>query len=229
MEKHQIINCIREARNSSKKRKFDQNFDLIINLKGLDLKKPEHQIDLYISLPFSRGRKAKICAIVGPELLDNAKKTVDHTITSDSLANLKKNEIKVLARDYDYFIAQANIMPKIATAFGRIFGPRGKMPNPKAGCVVPPNANLSPLVERLQKMIRVSAKVSPVVMCAVGSESLKDDDLAENLLIVYNSVLKALPNESENIKNAFIKLTMGKPVKIRDKEEAAKEAPKGKK
>ena len=216
MEKQQVINSIKEARKGTKQRKFRQSFDFIISLRGLDLKKPEHQVDTYISLPFGRGKKPKICALVGPELLENAKKSTDHVVIIDNAGSLKKNEIKNLARDYDYFIAQANIMPKIATLFGKIFGPRGKMPNPKAGCIVPPNANLTVLVEKLQKTIRVMAKTSPVVHSCVGIEDMKDEEIADNILVVYNTILKSLPNEKDSIKGLHLKLTMGKPFRIEE-------------
>ena len=216
MEKQQVINSIKEARKGTKQRKFKQSFDFIISLRGIDLKKPEHQVDVYISLPFGKGKKPKICTIVGPELLENAKKSTDHVVIIDNAGSLKKNEIKNLARDYDYFIAQANIMPKIATLFGKIFGPRGKMPNPKAGCIVPPNANLTILVERLQKTIRVMAKTSPVVHSCVGIEDMKDEEIADNILTVYNTILKSLPNEKDSIKGVYLKLTMGKPFKIEE-------------
>lgn len=216
MEKQQVIHSIREARKNTKQRKFKQSFDFIISLKGIDLKKPEHHVDAYINLPFGRGKKPKICTIAGPELLENAKKSTDHAILIDNAGSLKKNEIKNLARDYDYFIAQANIMPKIATLFGKVFGPRGKMPNPKAGCIVPPNANLAALVERLQKTIRVMAKTSPVVHSCVGVEDMQDEEIADNILAVYNTVLKALPNEKDSIKGLHLKLTMGKPFKIEE-------------
>jgi len=216
MEKQQVINSIKEARKGTKQRKFKQSFDFIISLRGIDLKKPEHQVDVYISLPFGKGKKPKICTIVGPELLENAKKSTDHVILIDNAGSLKKNEIKNLARDYDYFIAQANIMPKVATLFGKIFGPRGKMPNPKAGCIVPPNANLTILVERLQKTIRVMAKTSPVVHSCVGIEDMKDEEIADNILTVYNTILKSLPNEKDSIKGVYLKLTMGKPFKIEE-------------
>lgn len=223
MEKQQVIHSIKEARKNTKQRKFRQSFDFIISLKGIDLKKPEHQVDAYISLPFGKGRKPKICAIVGPELLENAKKSTDHIVVIDNAGSLKKNEIKNLARDYDYFIAQANIMPKIATLFGKIFGPRGKMPNPKAGCIVPPNANLTILVEKLQKTIRVMAKTSPVVHSCVGAEDMKDEEIADNIMVVYNTILKALPNEKDSIKGLHLKLTMGKPSKIEEKEEKVRD------
>ena len=224
MEKEEIQSALQKAKDISGKRNFKRSFDLIINLKGLDPKKPEHQVDAFITLPHSRGKKIKICALVGAELGEQAKEIFDSVIMSDNFNSYKdKKEIKKIANGFDYFIAQANIMPKVATVFGRVFGPRGKMPNPKSGGVVPPNANLKPLYEKLQKTIRATTKSAPLIQCCIGTEDMDVKDVAENGLTVYNSVLHVLPNEKHNIKDIYVKLTMGKPVKIGEKLEVVKE------
>jgi len=224
MDKEQIKTALSKAKDISEKRNFKQSYDLILNLKSIDLKKQEHQVDIFISLPHSRGKKVKICALVGPELEGQAKSVCDFVISSDSFDRYKdKREIKKIANSYDYFVAQANIMPKVATAFGRIFGPRNKMPNPKSGCIVPPNANLKPLYEKLQRTIRAKIRNAPLIQCTIGTEDMSIDELSENTLFVYNSILQALPNEKHNIKDIYVKLTMGKPIKIGEKIEDVKE------
>ena len=225
MEKEELQAALAKAKDISEKRNFKQSFDLIINLKGLDPKKPEHQVDTFITLPHSRGKKVKICALVGAELQEQAKANFDSVIMSDSFEKYKdKKEVKKIANSFDFFIAQANIMPKVATTFGRVLGPRGKMPNPKAGNVVAPNANLKPLHEKLQRTIRATTKNAPLIQCGIGREDMKNEDVVENALTVYNSVLHALPNEKHNIKDIYVKLTMGKPVKVGEKLEVTKEA-----
>src|SRR3989338_6078501 len=202
MQKEELQSALQKAKDFSEKRGFSQTYDLIINLKGLDLKKPEHQIDSFITLPHARGKKIKVCALVGAELIEQAKSVCDFSINSDSFEKYKdKKELKKLANSYDFFIAQANIMPKVATAFGRVFGPRGKMPNPKSGGVVPPNANLKPLYEKMQRTIRVTNKSAPLLQCGIGTEDMKTEEIVDNALTVYNSVLHVLPNEKHNIKN----------------------------
>ena len=225
MDKEQIQAAIAKAKDISGKRNFKQSFDLIINLKGLDLKKPEHQIDAFITLPNARGKKVKVCALVGAELEAQAKGIFDSVISSDNFDKYKdKKGVRKVANSFDFFIAQANIMPKIATVFGRIFGPRGKMPNPKSGAVVPPNANLKPLYEKFQRTVRANAKTAPLIQCPIGTEDMNNNDVAENALTVYNSLVHLLPNEKHNIKDVYVKLTMGKPVKVGEKIEVAEEA-----
>ena len=224
MEKEQFQSALAKAKDISNKRNFKQSVDLIINLTGLDPKKPEHQLDLFVTMPHSRGKKIKVCGLVGAELGEQAKEVFDHAIMSDSFERLKdKKEIKKLANGYDFFVAQANIMPKVATSFGRVFGPRGKMPNPKSGGVVPPNANLKPVYEKFQRTVRATTKSAPLIQCVIGSEDMGLNEITDNALTVYNAVLHALPNEKHNIKDIYIKLTMGKPVKIGEKIEVTKE------
>lgn len=225
MQKEELQSALQKARDISGNRNFKQSFDLIINLKGLDMKKQEHNIDAFITLPHPRGKKVRVCALVSAELIEQAKSVCDFAIISDNFEKYReKKELKKLANSYDFFIAQANIMPKVATVFGRVFGPRGKMPNPKSGGVVPPNANLKPLYEKLQKTIRMTNKTSPVIQSAIGTEEMKLDDVTENGMSVYNSIIHALPNEKHNIKNIYVKLTMSKPVKLGEKLEVVKEA-----
>lgn len=216
MKKDQVKNALESLKSDSKKRKFTQTVDLIINLKDLDLKKPEEQVDLFVRLPKGRGRKVKVCAFVGPELAAEAKKVFDKVILIEQFPGYTdKRKTKKLASEFHYFVAQANIMAKVASTFGRVLGTRGKMPNPKVGCVVPPRGvNLQQLYDQLQRTVKAKAKVGPHMQCAVGSEEMSDDDLAENIMSVYNAVVHKLPNEQHNIKSIYIKRTMSKPVQV---------------
>lgn len=216
MEKKDVIETLKKVRESSKERKFAQRVDLILNLKDLDIKKPENQVDFFLNLPKGKGVKTSVCALVGPELWEDAKKDMDHAILQDDFAKYAtdKKAAKQVAEKYDVFIAQANIMAKAAGAFGRVLGVRGKMPNPKAGCVIPPKTNLKALHTTLQSQIRISAKTSPMIQVPIGTEKMSDEELTENFMAVYNALVHALPAEKNNIKNMFLKTTMGKPVSM---------------
>lgn len=220
MNKEQFKQAIELARKNSPKRKFTQSFDLIINLKDVNLKDPAQQIDVFISLHYSKGRKTRVCALVGPELAKQAKEVCDFVVHHDDFEKYARDKklTKKLAKEYDFFIAQANIMPDVAKSFGRVFGPKGKMPNPKAGCVVPPTANLKQLYDKLQNTVRVVAKTSPSIQVLVGNEEMKDEEVLDNIMAVFNHVVHSLPAEKNNIKNIYLKLTMGKSGKVGEKE-----------
>ena len=215
MEKQNIIEAISKARQNSKKRNFVQSFDLIVTVKDLDLKKTENQKDLYLPLHFTPTKKLKICAFSGAESLEEAK-ACDKVITQEQFITYETDpkKTKKLANEFDFFVAQANIMPAVAKSFGKILGRRGKMPNPKAGCVFPPKINLKPLYDRLQNTVSLKLKASPMVQCRIGMEDMKDEEIAENILVIYNAFVHALPNEENNIKAAIVKTTMGKAIKI---------------
>ncbi|MEM4246882.1 MAG: 50S ribosomal protein L1 [Candidatus Woesearchaeota archaeon] len=214
--KEEFIKTLQLVRANSPKRKFAQSIDLIFNLKDLDLKKPEEQLDVWVPLVHARGKPVRIAALVGPEMQEQAKANCDTVILHDDFKKYegKKKEIKKLAKTNDFFIAQANIMPDVAKFFGRVLGPRGKMPNPKAGCVVPPNANLKALTEKLRKMLHIVAKTQLSAKCSIGKEDMKDEQLIENIMAVYNAVIHGLPQETNNIKSIMLKLSMGPVFKV---------------
>lgn len=215
MDKETLQKALKELKESSQKRNFKQSIDLIINLKDLNLKKPEEQVDMFIQLHYPKGKMSKICALVGPELREDAAKVCDKMISVEDFAKYKdKKDVKKLAEEYDYFIAQATVMPKIAAAFGRVFGPKQKMPNPKAGCVVPPKFNLAPLYDKLQKTVRAVAKTAPTIKVMVGKEDQDEKEIVDNILTVYDTLTHHLPKEHHNIRSVMLKLTMSKPVKV---------------
>ena len=220
MEKDIILQAIQEARKSPK-RNFIQGYEIVINFKDLDIKKPEHQLNLYIPLK-KRGKKIKICAFCGPEMSTQAKDVCDRVIVSDEFDRFSKKEIKKLAEEFDYFIAQGNIMNRVASVFGRVLGPRGKMPNPKAGCVIAPNTNLSALYEKLQNTVNTKIRKDPSMQCSVGNEGMKDEEIADNIMTIYDTVIHNLPNEKDNVDSVSIKLTMGKPISLTEKQEISK-------
>ena len=230
MNKEDILKAIKKARESSKKRKFNQTFDLVINLNKLNLKKPEENVNAFIVLPQGRGKKLKICALVDKDLATQAKGVCDKTIIKDEFEKYTdKKTLRKLASEFDYFIAQANLMVDIAKFFGRVFGPKGKMPNPKAGCIVPPNIDMKMVYNKLQKTVRLQTKNEQAIKCSVGTEDMKDEQIQENAFAVYNTVLSGLPKDIENISNVIIKLTMGSPVVISEESKEEKIAMKAKK
>lgn len=225
MDNKDILKTLELIRKNSPKRNFNQTFDLIINLKQLNLKKPEENINSFVTLHYGKGKKIKVCALVDNVLAKQAKEICDAVILKDEFAKWggDKRGLKRLAKGIDFFIAQANLMPQIAGSFGKVLGPMGKMPSPKAGCIVPPGADLKPLCEKLQKTVRIQTKNELIVKVPVGMENMKDEEIADNISVIYNSLLSTLPQDKDNIKNVLIKLTMSPAVKIGISEAEIKE------
>lgn len=215
MDKKKLKEALSKLKEGKKKRNFKQRIDMILTLRSLDLKKTEEQVDFYAKLNYPTGKQKKICALIGPELKEEAA-VCDHIIMSDQFDALAqdKKALKKLARSYDYFVAQSNIMPKVATAFGKVLGPRGKMPNPKAGCVVPPKANLKQLYDQLQKTVRILAKTSLMIQVAVGVEDQNEDEVVENILTLYDQIIHHLPQEQHNVRAVLLKLTMSPVMRV---------------
>lgn len=220
MEDNEVFEAIKKLRSSASKRNFSQTVDLVVNLKQLDLKKPEQQVNSFAVLPHSRGKKMKVCALVDKELFNSAKEVCDFAVIKEDFSKFDKKALRKLANGYDFFIAQATVMPDIARYLGKGLGTKGKMPNPKADCVVPPSVNLKALYEKLQRTVRLQTKSEPSVKCAVGTEKMSDDQVKDNIMAVYNSLLHLLPKEKHNIKEILLKLTMGPAVVIGAKDEA---------
>ena len=215
MDKDKILATIKLVKESSKKRNFNQSFDVIINLKDLNLKKQEENLDIFVTLSHSKEKSPKICAFVNRNMENNAK-IFDNVILLENFPQDEKN-IKKLANSFDIFLAQADIMPKIASTFGKIFGPKGKMPNPKLGCVITPATNLIDLKNKLQNTVRLKTKNELIIKTSIGNEKMNDNNLMENFMAIYNALLHGLPKAEHNIKNIYFKLTMGKAIKLGEK------------
>tara|TARA_Y100000310_G_scaffold332438_2_gene408004 strand:- start:329 stop:994 length:666 start_codon:yes stop_codon:yes gene_type:complete len=216
MDKNQTIEAIKELRSISKKRNFSQTFDLQVNLMNLDLKKPDSKVETFVTMPNKRGKQVRVCALVGGALHNDAKEHADLAILQDDFKKIatNKKEVKKLVREYDFFVAQADIMPAVATSFGRYLGPKAKMPNPKAGCIIPPKGSIAAVKERLQKTVRLAIRSELSLKCPVGREDMSDEEIAANVMAVQNGLVNALPQHENNIKSFFIKFTMSKAVEI---------------
>jgi len=122
--------------------------------------------------------------------------------------------LKKLVKKFDFFIAEASLMPKVATTFGRVLGPAGKMPSPHLGILLNVNEkSINELKEKIFKSIKVRTKEASIKF-AIGKQSMKDEEIIENIMTIYDAIVKEMPRDKENVKNLEIKFTMTKPVKI---------------
>lgn len=205
MEFMKLEDAIKKIR-KTKERKFNQTIDLIVNLKKFDVKKT--QINFFITLP-NKIKDKRICGFI------EVKTDLINTIPKSSFIKYKnKKELKSLVKKYDFFISSGANMPSVATTFGRVLGPAGKMPSPKLGILANESKEeIIKLIEKINSVVRIQTK-EPSIKIKIGTEKMEDKAIIDNLKTAHNAIVNELPKGKENIKSVIIKLTMGKPIKI---------------
>jgi large subunit ribosomal protein L1 len=208
-----ITEAIKQAKAKSGDKKFNQTVDLILDITEIDMKAPEGKIQEVVELPHATGKPNKICVIGSGEFALKAKNSsADYVIDRADLdaLNGKKKELRKIANDYDVFISEAPLMPLVGRILGPVLGPRGKMPIP-----VPPNADISSLINKHRKTVVVRMRSQPIIQVSVGSQQMKDEELNDNIQAVLRVLDGKLKRGLKNVKFAFIKTSMGEPVKIK--------------
>ena len=213
LDEKAITTAIKEVKDKSKKRNFTQSIEVVVNLQDIDMKSPGGRIQERIELPHPLPEKPnKICVLASGELALKARRAkANLVIEKNELQGLagKKKELRKIANEYDFFIAEAPLMPLVGKIMGPALGPRGKMPVP-----VPPTADITSLINKYRKMVFVRMRNQPVIRCRVGTESMKDEEITENLQAVLRVLERKLKRGIKNIKSINIKTSMGTPVKI---------------
>ena len=199
-----ILEQIKNLKENSKKRNFNQTYDLIINLKDLDLKKAENKIDEIIILPKKLNKEKKITIFT-----DSIKKSEDFNIISSSkIESISKNkkEISELISKSDFFFAEPKLMPIVGKFLGKYLAPRGLMPKPLVG----------PLesYKKYKNAVKIKVDKQPVIHTVVGSQDMRDEDVEKNIEFLINTLKVKLPKGKNNIKEVLLKFTMSKPIKL---------------
>ena len=213
LDKKTLLDAVKEAKAKSGQKKFNQTIELILDIKEVDMKAPEGKIQQVVELPHATAKPNKICVIASGELALKARKAEAELVMEkpdlEALAG-KKKELRKLANDYDVFLSEAPLMPLVGRILGPALGPRGKLPMP-----VPPNADIASLITKHRKTVVVKMRNQPIIQCPVGTENMKDEELVANIQAVLRVVEGKLKRGLKNIKFAFIKTSMGEPVRIK--------------
>jgi large subunit ribosomal protein L1 len=208
MEAEEVAESIGRAL-ESKQRRFTESVDLCLNLKNIDMKQPKNRINMDIIVP-KKFKEPKVVVFAVGETALRAKENGADVIDPEELKRMDKKKGKEIGRGYDFFIADASLMPLIGRSLGTILGPRGKMPEP-----VPPNADISLILSQLEKTVRVKSKsTSTAVHVKIGNDHMEPGDIAENAATVISRVESKLEKGWQNIASIYIKTTMGAAVKI---------------
>jgi len=199
-EKYNISDAIKYLK-EGKKRKFTQSFDVIINIKNIDLKKPENKFSKDVVLPHGRGKEASVCII--SDNISNAVKKNDIESMGRS-----KNEAKKFVKKYDFFVCETPLMPFVGKVLGRYLGPTGKMPKP-----FPAGGNVDMIINAVKRSVRIRLRDSPVIHVYAGTEVMDSNAVKENIANIIEETKKSLSAKAQ-IKNIYLKLTMSKPIKL---------------
>ncbi|HPX78096.1 MAG TPA: 50S ribosomal protein L1 [Methanobacterium sp.] len=210
--KQEILEAVKKAKEDSKPRNFTQSIDVVINIRDLDVKKPENRIDEEVFLPQGRGKDVRIAFIADGELALQAENAgADLVITKSELEELGKDrkEARRMANQYNFFVAQADLMPLVGRFLGPVLGPRKKMPKP-----VPASAKPDPIIDRLKNTVNIRIKNQPVIQALVGSQEMDDEQIAENIETVLGILDRNLEKGRNQIKSMYVKTSMGPVTKV---------------
>jgi large subunit ribosomal protein L1 len=185
---------------------------VVITINDLDVNKPENRLDEEVLLPNGRGKDVTVAFIAEGELAYQAEQAgANIVINKERLEELGKNraEAKKLANTYDFFVAQADLMPTVGRFLGPVLGPRKKMPKP-----IPASANPEVILGRLKSTVKIRVKDQPLIQSIVGSEDMAAAEIAENIDAVMDVLDRNLEQGSKQIKAMYLKTTMGPVTKV---------------
>lgn len=211
MELDKIIKAVTEAKAKAKKRKFEESIEVIVNLMGIDLKRGK-QLNIDTPLPNAIEASTRICVIGSGNFAYNARQAGAYKVLeAKDIERLgsEKDQAKALAEEIAFFIAQADLMPLVGRILGPVLGPRGKMPRP-----VPPGADIGKLLSEFSSSVKLRTRKSLVIQAKVGKQSMDSKLVAENILAVIVTLEQNLEKGMNNIRNVFVKTTMGPAVEI---------------
>jgi len=213
LETKTLIESVKEAKSKAEKRKFVQSVELVINLRDIDMKKPESKIQELIELPHPVGKQSKVCVIASGELALKARNAGANLVIEraelEALAGDKKKQ-KTLADIYESFIAEAPLMPTVGRVLGAVLGPKGRMPTPVA-----PTVNIADAIEKQRKTLLLRLRAQPVLQCRIGTEDMPDEQIAENIQAVIRRLEVKLKRGLKNIRSLIIKTAMGPPIELK--------------
>lgn len=213
MDVKPFIDAIEELYRIMPKRNFRQSIEVNINLRDVDLKRPENRIRAVVTLPHPiDGRKVKVCVVAERGLALKAREAgADLIIGRDELSALagNKKELKKLAKEYDFFLVQPDLMPLVGRLLGQFLGPRGKAPQP-----LPPNVDVKALLERMRRSVIIRTRNQPQVNAIIGKEGMDPNKVAENALAIISALGRKF-RIPQNISSIYVKATMSPAVEVR--------------
>jgi large subunit ribosomal protein L1 len=197
--------------------KFDETVEVSFRL-GVDPRKADQMVRGTVSLPHGTGKSVRVAAFtVGDKAREAREAGADLVGGEELVEEVLKGNI-----DFDAAVATPDMMPAVGKA-GRVLGPRGLMPNPKAGTVTPDIGKAVRDIKAGKLEYRVDRQGN--LHLIIGKRSFDPQALTENYLAVVDEVLRAKPSTAKGkyVKTATLSTTMGPgirldPARLRDLE-----------
>ena len=191
------------------KAKFDETIELHIRL-GVDSRYADQQVRGAVVLPNGTGKKVKTLVFAKGDKAEAAKAAgADYVGAEDMVAKLTTENWF----DFDVVIASPDMMGVIGR-LGKVLGPKGLMPNPKAGTVTPDVARA--VTEAKAGKVEYRLDKTNIIHCPIGKASFGAEKLGENFDALMGAIIKAKPAAAKGqyIKSCVVATTMGPGIKV---------------
>jgi large subunit ribosomal protein L1 len=188
--------------------KFDASVDIDIRL-GVDPRKADQMVRGVVALPHGTGKEMKVLVLCSPDKEKEAKEAgADHVGLDDYIQKIQDGWT-----DVDVIITMPQVMAKVGK-LGRILGPRGLMPNPKAGTVT---TDIGKAVQEVKKgKIDFKVDKTGIVHSRIGKISFSPDKIQDNALEILHTVAKLKPSSAKGtyFKSIHLSTTMSPSINI---------------
>jgi large subunit ribosomal protein L1 len=192
-----------------KSAKFDETVEVHVKL-GIDAKKSDQNVRSTVALPHGTGRSVRVLAIAKGDKIAEAREAGADIAAGEEIIQ----EILDGRSDFDAVVATPDVMGAVGSKLGRILGPKGMLPNPKAGTV---GFNIGEMVREIKAgRIEFRNDKTGVVHGPVGKASFAPEKIAENVRAFIKAVEGAKPDSAKGtyLRSIYLSTTMGPSIKV---------------
>ena len=204
-EAPEAISIVKQAASA----KFDETIEVHLKM-GLDGRHADQQIRGAVVLPHGTGKKVRVLVFAKGDKADEAAAAGADFVGAEELVPKIQKEGWL---EFDKCVATPNMM-SVVGRLGRILGPKGLMPNPKAGTVT---MDVAKAVQELKAgKIEYRLDKTNIVHVPIGKASFTEEQLSENFQTLIDAIIKAKPAAAKGqyIRSAVIASTMGPGIKL---------------